>query len=151
MNARPDPLKTKRKLAVCLGTILREARQRAELTQADVATNVGIVTEVYGRIERGQLLPSLPKLRKLCLFLQVDANAALKLDGHAPPLWLEETSGPSLEDPPQVRRLHRALRALDKEQLAAISGMVRLLVKQSPQRKPDAAKDEEPTPDSLMG
>ncbi|WP_309896976.1 helix-turn-helix transcriptional regulator [Archangium sp.] len=144
-----DPLKTKRTLAVTLGSSLREARLNAGLTQADVASNVGIVTEVYGRIERGQLLPSLPKLRKLCVFLQVDANAALKIDGHPPPQWPEASSGPDLDDSPRLRRLHRALRTLDEEQLAALNVMVRLLAKRSHPRKPDA-KEEEP-PGSLRG
>jgi hypothetical protein len=95
------------------------------------------------------LLPSLPKLRKLCVFLQVDANAALKIDGHPPPQWPEESSGPDLDDSPRLRRLHRALRTLDEEQLAAINVMVRLLAKRSRQRKPDAAKEQ--SPGSLMG
>ena len=149
-NMSTDHLKTKRTLAVILGSCLREARLSAGLTQADVASNIGIVTEVYGRIERGQLLPSLPKLRRLCVFLKVDANATLKIDGHEPPRWLEDSSGPNLDDSPRLRRLHRALQALDEEQLAVIIGMVRLLAKRSPQRKPDAAKDEKPAPDSRM-
>ena len=148
---RPDQLKPKRTLAIVLGKICREARQTAGLTQADVAANVGMVPEVYGRIERGQLLPSLPRLRRLCLFLKVDANAALKIDGHKHPPWMEAASGPSLDDSPRMRRLVRMMHQLDEEQLAAISAMTRVLVKQPHQRKALAKKEEAPTPDAIMG
>jgi len=70
---------TKKRLTVHLGEMLREARRKAELTQADVAERVGVVTEVYGRMERGNLTPSVLTLRKLCLVLRVDASAALGL------------------------------------------------------------------------
>ncbi len=49
---------TKKKLTVHLGTALREARLKAQLTQADVADRVDVATEVYGRMERGNLTPS---------------------------------------------------------------------------------------------
>jgi transcriptional regulator with XRE-family HTH domain len=52
---------------------------RLELTQEQVATSVGFVPTVYGRIERGDMLPSVPKLRELCLLLGVSADALLSL------------------------------------------------------------------------
>ena len=58
--------KTQVKLARHLGKTARAARLLAKLTQADVAERVGIATEVYGRLERGAMLPSAPTLRKLC-------------------------------------------------------------------------------------
>lgn len=71
---------TKKKLTVHLGEVLRSARLKAELTQADVAERVGVVTEVYGRMERGNLTPSVLTLRKLCMVLRVDASTALGLE-----------------------------------------------------------------------
>ena len=62
-----------------LGSRLRRARMRLELTQEQVATSVGFVPTVYGRIERGDMLPSVPKLRELCLLLGVSADALLSL------------------------------------------------------------------------
>jgi transcriptional regulator with XRE-family HTH domain len=70
---------TKKKLTVHLGEALRAARLKAELTQANVAERIGVATEVYGRMERGNLTPSVFSLRKLCMVLQLDADAALGL------------------------------------------------------------------------
>ncbi|WNG45546.1 helix-turn-helix transcriptional regulator [Archangium minus] len=62
-----------------LGTQLRMARMRLELTQEQVAKRVGFVPTVYGRIERGDMVPSVPKLRELCLALGVSADVLLSL------------------------------------------------------------------------
>ena len=70
---------TNKKLTVHMGEMLRAARLKAGLTQADVAERVSLVTEVYARIERGHLTPSVLTLRTLCLVLRLDANALLKL------------------------------------------------------------------------
>ncbi|WP_257455609.1 helix-turn-helix transcriptional regulator [Archangium lipolyticum] len=117
---------TKKKLTFHLGVALREARLKAELTQADVADRVGVATEVYGRMERGHLTPSVPNLRKLCMVLRVDASAALGLAAGEAVTWLME-SEPTSEESPQMRRLIRTLRQLDNRQLAAIGYMARTL------------------------
>lgn len=122
---------TKRKLNTCLGNALRAARQETELTQADVAERVGVVTEVYGRMERGLLMPSVPSLRRLCMALRMDANAALGLDARERANWLVEPASPPSEDPPRLRRLVRALRQLGDDQLAAVGAMVRTLTYRS--------------------
>jgi transcriptional regulator with XRE-family HTH domain len=144
-----DPLKEKRKLAVGLGEVFREARQAASLTQADVAERAGLVTEVYGRVERGRMLPSLPKLRRLCVVLRVDANAALKLVGQDAPTWLEETPEPPLNDSPRMRRLQRTLRQLDEEHLAALHVMAHTLAKLYDRRGAPGTEEEELEPDPL--
>jgi transcriptional regulator with XRE-family HTH domain len=118
---------TKKKMTVLLGEVLREARLKAELTQADVAERVGVATEVYGRIERGNLTPSVPNLRKLCMVLRVDASAALGLDVREAAAWLQESAALP-EESPRLRRLLRTLRQLDDKQLNAVSYMVRSLV-----------------------
>ena len=51
------------KLAVLLGGAAREARQRLGLTQGDVAERMGMAMEVYSRMERGKVLPSVSTLR----------------------------------------------------------------------------------------
>ena len=71
--------RTKKTLTVHLGETLRAARAQTVWTQADVAERVGVATEVYGRMERGQLTPSVPNLRKLCALLRMDAGEALDL------------------------------------------------------------------------
>jgi len=118
---------TKKKLTVHLGEVLREARLKAELTQADVADRVGVATEVYGRIERGNLTPSVPNLRKLCMVLRVDASTALGLDAGEAAAWLMESEPPS-EESPRLRRLLRILRQLDDKKLTTIGYVARSLV-----------------------
>ena len=118
---------TKKKMTVHLGEVLREARLKAELTQADVAERVGVATEVYGRIERGNLTPSVPSLRRLCVALRVDANAVLNLNNHEAATWLQAPA-PTPEESPQMRRLLRTLRQLDDKQLSAVGYMARSLV-----------------------
>ena len=58
----PQRHKTRDVLALQLGKLARAAREKAGLTQQETAERVGVVTEVYGRMERGLLLPSLPTL-----------------------------------------------------------------------------------------
>ncbi|WP_263436920.1 helix-turn-helix transcriptional regulator [Stigmatella hybrida] len=39
------------------------------MTQAEAAEGIGITPEVYGRMERGGVLPSVPTLLRMCLIL----------------------------------------------------------------------------------
>ncbi len=64
-------------LQCLLGEVARAARERLGLTQAEVAHKVGLVPDVYGRIERGTLVPSVPSLRRLCLVLGISSDALL--------------------------------------------------------------------------
>jgi transcriptional regulator with XRE-family HTH domain len=84
---------TKKKLTVHLGEVLRAARLKAELTQADVAERVGVVTEMYERMERGNLTPSVLNLRKLCMVLRLDADAALGLEADEAAAWIRALLG----------------------------------------------------------
>ena len=124
---KKDTHLTKKKSTVHLGAVLREARLKIQWTQADVADRVGVATEVYGRIERGNLTPSVPNLRRLCMVLRVDASAALGLDVGEAAAWLKE-SAPPPEESPRLRRLLRTLRQLDDKQLNTVGYMVRSLM-----------------------
>lgn len=110
----------KQKLSKSLGDIAREARHQAGLTQADVAERIGVATEVYGRLERGLLLPSVPTLRKLCLALRLPADKLLSLSSAQPPVWTEAPA-PAERDAPQMRRLLRHARKLTAVQLRALA------------------------------
>ncbi len=132
---------TKKKLTEHMGGALRTARLEAELTQADVAEHVGVATEVYGRMERGLLTPSVPSLRKLCLVLRLDANAVLGL-GTRGAAWLKEPASTS-EEPPTLRRLLRTLRQLGDEQLVALGSMARTLLLYTSGRQPAEVKAED--------
>lgn len=93
---------------------------RLELTQEQVATSVGFVPTVYGRIERGDMLPSVPKLRELCLLLGVSADALLSLrsdDNVSLSLSLSpaNASAEARADFPELRRLELLVRDLPPE------------------------------------
>ncbi|HEX5751107.1 MAG TPA: helix-turn-helix transcriptional regulator [Archangium sp.] len=104
---------TKRKaLASHLGDTFREARERAGFTQADVAERAGMSTEVYGRLERGLMFPSVPRMRRLCQVLREDANTVLGLTGRKAADWLQEAVDLP-EDTPRMRRMVRHLRQLE--------------------------------------
>ena len=109
------------KLAANVGEMAREARQRAGLTQADVAERVGLATEVYGRLERGRMLPSVPSLRRLCIALRTPSDTFLGLNTGEVPTWAAESAPPDYEESPEYRRLMRTLRKLDASQLKLIS------------------------------
>nr|WP_233261849.1 helix-turn-helix transcriptional regulator [Vitiosangium sp. GDMCC 1.1324] len=107
-------------MSKALGDAAREARQHARLTQADVAERIGVATEVYGRLERGLLMPSVPTLRRLCVALRLPADALLALGSAQPPTWVEPPE-PSEPEEPQMRRLMRHVRKLNATQLRALS------------------------------
>jgi transcriptional regulator with XRE-family HTH domain len=123
----------KKKLMAHLAAVVREARKKAELTQADVAERVGVVTEVFGRLERGFLLPSVPTLRKLCRVLRLDANVVLGLDIEKNPSWLKAPE-PEADDPPELRRLGRTLRRMDSAQLSVMISTANALMRHTGQR-----------------
>jgi transcriptional regulator with XRE-family HTH domain len=109
------------KLAANVGEIAREARQRAGLTQADVAERVGLATEVYGRLERGRMLPSVPSLRRLCIALRTPSDTFLGLNTGEVATWVAESDPPEYDESPELRRLMRTLRKLDGAQLKLIN------------------------------
>jgi len=115
----PQVHKTKVLLARQIGAVAREARTRAGITQEEAAERVGIATEVYGRMERGNMLPSLPTLVKLCRALGIDANPLLGFSSSQPPAWLAPET-PSEAEPPTLRRLLRTARRLKPRQLSAL-------------------------------
>ncbi|WP_257460532.1 helix-turn-helix domain-containing protein [Archangium lipolyticum] len=128
------------RLLVHLGEVLSEARRARGLTQADVAERVGIATEVYGRTERGLMLPSVPTLRRLCGILRLDANHALDLAGHDMAAWLADAA-PTQENPPLMRRLLRHLRHLDEPRLAVVHNLVLALEKLPSGSQPSAGEE----------
>ncbi|MCP3136209.1 helix-turn-helix transcriptional regulator [Pyxidicoccus xibeiensis] len=117
------------RLATIIGNAVRAARQRLELTQADVAERVGIATEVYGRLERGHMLPSVRTLRKLCLVLNCSSDVLLGMAGVAgvegAPALAEDP--PEYRERPEVRRLLRTVRKLDAPRLRLLGQVANAL------------------------
>lgn len=128
-------------LAQRLGATVREARRAAKLTQADVAERVGLQPEVFGRLERGAMLPSVPTLFKVGRVLGVSNDVLLGLaDERA-----AEGRG-AVDDglTPELRRLLRTVRTLDREQLQAFTSIATALLRNH-QKREQRRKDEAST------
>lgn len=74
------------------------------MTQAEVADRVGLVSEVYGRVERGTMTPSVGTLRRLCVVLGISSDAALGLAASRQPTATLDAV------PPENARLRRLVR-----------------------------------------
>ncbi|HEX8823239.1 MAG TPA: helix-turn-helix transcriptional regulator [Archangium sp.] len=110
-----------------LGETARSARERLGLTQAQVAHQAGIAPNVYGRIERGGMMPAVPTLRKLALTLGISADALLALSredvaasveapapqGNLSPELVQLVSMLRGWRPAKVKRLARVLKVLE--------------------------------------
>jgi transcriptional regulator with XRE-family HTH domain len=114
-------------LRVTMGRRARAARMRREMTQADAAELIGIATEVYGRLERGKMLPSVETLRKVSIVLGVSANELLGLPGDD----AESIRQPLSLDRPEIRRLVRRARTLSPSRLKILETITRAFVKTS--------------------
>jgi transcriptional regulator with XRE-family HTH domain len=116
-----------KRLATGLGESARAARLRLGLTQEEVAERLGMAPEVYGRLERGNMLPSVPTLRVLCLLLGMSANVALGTVLLGVGNWSPEVRPP--EESVEMRRLMRRARALDEQALHVLSLLAAYLAK----------------------
>ncbi|MGZ3457068.1 MAG: helix-turn-helix domain-containing protein [Archangium sp.] len=117
-----------KKLAKTIGEAARNARLRAQLTQADVAEMVDLVTEVYGRIERGGMVPSVPTLLRLCRALRISADELLGLAGPDGSLKLTEPPGEQGEKA-EIRAVLRVLRTLTTGQVKLLGRLAAALKK----------------------
>lgn len=118
--ARPKPME--KPLSSILGAAVRNARVHAGLTQEDVAERIGMASEVYGRMERGQMLPRVENLRRLCLVLNVPPHELLGLDASSfKGAFSVEDIKPRADDTADMRRLLRRLRKLSATQVKLLS------------------------------
>lgn len=60
-----------------IGQRIRDLRQQAHLTQAELAERSGVCQQYIGSLERGKGIPSLCTVLSLCSALTVDPNALL--------------------------------------------------------------------------
>jgi len=136
------PVRTKKhvptELARQIGDALREARSRFDLTQEDVAERVDLATEVYGRMERGIVTPSVPTLVRLVTVLGVSANFLVGLDAELSP-----DDNPSAQPPgndgltSDARRVLRVVRRMDSGELSTFRKLSNEFVKHFAKRKSD--------------
>lgn len=118
-------------LAATIGAAAKQARTRAGLTQADVAAAVGTHSEVYGRIERGEVMPSVPTLLRVCLTLGCGPHELMgfaPLGPPQPPPPGASMLPPGINDTPEKRRLLRRLACLDRPQVKTLSRLVGFLL-----------------------
>ena len=71
---------TDESLRASIGHAAKAARLRLGLSQWEVAETIGINSEVYGRLERGVMAPSIGTLHRLCLALGISADEAFGLE-----------------------------------------------------------------------
>ena len=124
-----------------LGEVTRRARLQAGLTQEETAELVDLAPEVYGRLERGHMMPSVHTLLRLCRGLGVDASTLLGQTGgvsatpEAPAMRAGQVSL-------RRRRALRHLERLDSGQLAVLGSVARLMAPghTAPPRKPGASR-----------
>ena len=86
-----------------IGTQVKRARERALLTQGELAERAGIGPATLNRIERGRVEPQFRTIRKIAKALGVDATTLISKDRDAADAlgveaatleqWLEERSG----------------------------------------------------------
>ena len=63
-----------------LGMMIKTRRKELKLTQEDLAEKVEISTSFMGHIERGSRVLSVDTLRRLCVVLDLSADALLGLE-----------------------------------------------------------------------
>jgi transcriptional regulator with XRE-family HTH domain len=61
----------------CIGERARDARAALRMTQTEVAEAIGLAPEVYGRLERGLMMPSVPTLVSIAQVLRVSPDQLL--------------------------------------------------------------------------
>lgn len=65
-----------------INEVLRNAREKAELTQQELALKAGVSRAYYADVERGRYNPSLSLLVRLSEILKIDLNFLKKNDGN---------------------------------------------------------------------
>lgn len=121
-----------KELAESIGAAAREARLGLKLTQEDAAERITVSAEFYARIERGNALPSVPTLARICSALGVSADTLLGRGGLDSPgdgstQWATETPA----DTPEIRRLVRRLRRATPATLRLVTLLVKELERRS--------------------
>lgn len=135
-DSDPQDLEWRRRFA----RSLRAARERARLTQADLAEALGMTETVYARYERAKIWPSIGRLRQMCLTLGCSADVLL---GHR-----KLEAGAALpappEDPLRVRRLVRRFRQARPETVQAVHRVLDILDRYRTQVASEPETDDDP-------
>ncbi len=68
-----------------LGPLLRAARQRLGLTQANLAQRLGVSVQAMSRLEKNAGRASFDRIHRLCLLLDLDLQLQTRSATAAPP------------------------------------------------------------------
>lgn len=103
-------------LAQRVGECMRQARCARRWTQEHVASSIGVSVQFYGRVERGQGLPSMETFVDLLLLFNLSPSAVLGATGAF-------TASPA-GDAPLLRRIARRLRRASPRTIALIGKLL---------------------------
>ena|SRR4028118_681427 len=103
-----------------LGEAARTAREELGLTQAQVAQKAGMSPAVYGRIERGGMMPSVPALRRLAVALGVSPAVLLDMSAREVPTTDKDLS-------PETRKAVGLMRTWPESKVSVGCGLLRVL------------------------
>jgi transcriptional regulator with XRE-family HTH domain len=112
------------------GAAVRAARVHKGLSQAETARQLGMAPAVYGRIERGLLVPGVALLCQICHLLEVSPDTLLVLEYGAPrPTFRRWRTRVAIEETftPPVSSLLRKVRQLSPAQLRRLNQITKLL------------------------
>jgi transcriptional regulator with XRE-family HTH domain len=104
-----------------IGRAAREARTQLQLTQAEVADALGMAPEVYGRIERGEFMPSVITLVNVATVLRVTPDQLLG--------WAELQGRPRS---PEYERILSLLERADASSLARAEAVLQAMFASAP-------------------
>ncbi|MFL5356114.1 helix-turn-helix domain-containing protein [Archangium sp.] len=109
-----------------LGEATRAARERLQMNQAAIAKDAGISPAVYGRIERGHMMPAVLTLRKVAVALGISADVLLGITSKEVAKKMDEPP-PEGDLSPEVRRLVRTVKTWPDEKVKLLLRFAKLL------------------------
>jgi len=107
-------------LQTIIGKAARAARDRLGLTQAQVAEKASLSAQVYGRIERGAMMPAVPTLRRLAVALGTSPGELLGITPREVPRSEEDF-------PPDMRKAVGLMRTWSDGRIKAGCEMLGIL------------------------
>jgi len=109
-----------------LGEATRAARERLQMNQAAIAKDAGISPAVYGRIERGHMMPAVLTLRRVAVALGISADVLLGITSKEVAKKMDEPA-PEGDLSPEVRRLVRTVKTWPDEKVKFLLRFAKLL------------------------
>ncbi len=124
-----------KELARTIGHRARAARTALKLTQAEVAERVELAAEVYGRLERGGMLPSVPTLMRIAAALFVEPSVLVGASETL--LVIRDAPGAGREQPSRsIRHVVELMAALPDEDQKRVRTMVSAAVAMRNESRP---------------